>query len=623
MTLRRALLLASITLVGCPETPPDEDAGTDGGRPDVPLVCEVDVEPEADLPEPSAHTPRWAFEPWISKDISDRADTFEFVAGFLERDIPVGAVVLDSPWDSNYTTFTPNPTRYADFGEMVEELHGMDIRVVLWTTQMVNQRSFDLEMGGDRYPRRAITFDEGQACGFLAEEGAVFSWWKGDGSGVDFFDARARAWWHSYQDRVLDLGIDGWKLDFGESYMETLDPVTGEPEPITTDAGEVTFQAYSEAYYRDFLAYGVTRRGRDFTTMVRGWDRSYDRVTRFFARPEHAPVVWAGDNRRDWLGLEDALETMLRSAEAGYVVVGSDIGGYLDRDDLSLSTRVPFDGEVFDRWVAVGAMNPFMQLHGRANLAPWTVPERVEETVANYRYWAHLHHAMVPYWYSLATAMYATPALDSCMTPIGADTEWAGDYRYTIGDAFLVAPIVAAGGTRDVPLPAGADWYDWWNPSGAAIAGGFTVEDYDASDWMHLPMFVRAGAIVPVEVATDANGLGSAASEGFLTVLGWPAPATSTFNLIEEATDVSDSLTQITMTGGASVSLGFVPMRGNVIARLRAESAPTSVMAGTTALVAAADTAAFESASSGYLYDAANHWLWIKVTSAVSSITVE
>jgi alpha-glucosidase (family GH31 glycosyl hydrolase) len=38
---------------------------------------------------------------------------------------------------------------------------------------------------------------------------------------VDFFNPRALAWWHRQQDVVLDAGIDGWKLDFGDSYVTT------------------------------------------------------------------------------------------------------------------------------------------------------------------------------------------------------------------------------------------------------------------------------------------------------------------------------------------------------------------------------------------------------------------
>ena len=54
---------------------------------------------------------------------------------------------------------------------------------------------------------------------------------------------------------------------------------------------------------------------------------------------------------------------------------------------------IPFDPLNFARWTAVGALTPFMQLHGRGNLTPWTVPDHADETVALYRYWAKLHHA--------------------------------------------------------------------------------------------------------------------------------------------------------------------------------------------------------------------------------------
>ncbi len=361
--MRRRAPLASpflITLLasGCPASPaPDAgldaagddaplDAGTDAPLPDAPFVCTVDVEPEAPLPDPARHTPRWAFSPWISKDISDRADSLAFVEGFRSRDIPVGVLVLDSPWDTNYTNFEPNPTRYPDFQAMVDQLHADDIRIVLWVTQTTNNRSFDLEMGGDVYEGPARTYTEGRGCQFFVENGQPRMWWKGFGASVDFFNPRARAWWHAQQSHLLDeVGIDGWKLDFGESYLEA----EREDLPLETFEGMVPFQRYSEEYYRDYLAWGVSRRGRDFLTMVRPYDVSYDRRGRFHARPEHAPVAWVGDNHRDWTGLLDALDHIHRSARAGYVVVGSDLGGYLDRDQDDLLRVIPFDVEAFQR----------------------------------------------------------------------------------------------------------------------------------------------------------------------------------------------------------------------------------------------------------------------------------
>jgi alpha-glucosidase (family GH31 glycosyl hydrolase) len=435
---------------------------------------------------PTIHTPRWAFEPWISKDISDTDDSYAFVGGFQQRDIPIGVLVLDSPWETQYNTFVPNPTRYHDFQKLLGDMHAQNVRLVLWITQMVNNSSLDLEMGGDKYDGPSPNYDQGDTCKYYVNQGDTYLWWKGVGAALDFSNKSAVAWWHRQQDPLLDLGFDGWKLDFGDSYVNT-DPVEGA-------SGSIPHQDYSESYYRDYLAYATARRGPDFTTLVRGWDESYHFAGRFYARPENAPIVWAGDNRRDWIGLIDALDTTFKSARAGYVVLGSDIGGYLDLDDKT-AAPVPFSQLTFVRWTAIGALSPFMELHGRANLTPWTVPVNPDETTMIYKYWATLHHELVPFFYSLAVEAYAGQA--KLLEPVGD----VGDYRYTLGGALLVAPILDDTGIRDVALPAGARWHDWWNEM--AYDGGTTLSAYDSSDHSRIPLFAREGAILPMRSSVD------------------------------------------------------------------------------------------------------------------------
>jgi len=610
-----ALALTVAACSGGRETHPDGGAtgggAPDGGTPDAAAACAFDAGAIEPIPTPPIHTPRWAFEPWISKDISTGPDTYDFVGGFQSRDIPVGAVVLDSPWETNYHTFVPNPSRYPDFEKMVSDMHAKDVRVVLWMTQLVNSLSYDLEVGGDAYDGPSPNKQEGDDCGFFVNGGDEFHWWKGKGASVDFENPRAVAWWHAQQETVLAAGIDGWKLDFGDSYVST--------DPVDTAAGPIPHQQYAEDYYRDFLAYGVLRRGKDFTTMVRAWDESYDFSGRFYARKEHAPVCWMGDNRRDWVGVADMLDEMLRSAAAGYVVLGSDVGGYLDHDDKNLlGPQIPLDPVVFARWTALGGLSPFMQLHGRANLTPWTFPDMPDTITAVYRYWAKLHHELVPFFYSVAEEAYAGGK--PIVRPIAADPAgWAGDFRYQLGEAFLVAPILDATGKRDVALPAGARWYDWWAPAADVIAGGQTITGYDATDLSRVPLFVRAGAIVPLEVGDDVTGLGTAASAGKLTVLVYPDPVMTSFRLH----DVDDGVTTIDAGGaGGQLSVKLSRALRDTLLRVRADTPPSAVSVDGTAAPALADRAAFDAATTGWFVEAATRSVWVHVPAGAGAHTV-
>jgi alpha-D-xyloside xylohydrolase len=291
---------------------------------------------------------------------------------------------------------------------------------------------------------------------------------------------------------------------------------------------------------------------------------------------------------------------MFRSAQAGYVAVGSDLGGYLDRDDLNLlGPQIPFDSLNFARWTAMSALTPLMQLHSRGNLAPWAVPDHTDETVALYKYWATLHHALVPFFASLADKAYANGT--SIMRPIGDLASWTNDYRWQLGDALLVAPLIDATGKRTVPLPAGARWYDWW--STATAEGGTTVTADFSTDRQRIPLWVREGAIVPVDIDDAYLGLGTPESKGARTVLAWPSATPTSFEVLE-ADGSKLTIELAALAKGWSVKLSAVTTP--VILRIRADVAPASVQGDSLTTT----------------YDAATHTSIVRVAPRAGAVTI-
>ncbi len=570
----------------------------------------------ASVAAPPIHTPRWTFEPRLSKDYSTTDDTENFVATSIAMGIPVGVAVLDSPWESNYNTFVPDdqPTRYHDFPAMVSTLAAEGVKTVVWITQFVNTLSYDLEMGAmTSYASPSPNYPLASTCGYFVDQGKEYPWYKGEGAALDFFNPAAVAWWHSQQDWLLAQGVSGYKVDFGDAYVTS--------DPVSTAAGPVTHQAYSEEYYRDLLAYGASKVGSDFITMVRGWDVSYNFPPRTYARPEDAPVVWAGDNQRNWIGIADALNTTFMSASLGYVMLGSDLGGYLDRDDQNLlGPTIPFDTLVFSRWTAMSALSPLMQLHSRLDVMPWTVPDNVAETVSLYQYWATLHHQLAPFFYSLAEESYAKRAT-GIVLPIGDQSSWAGDFRYMLGSAFLVAPILDATGIRSVALPTGSNFYDWWAPTGDALVGGTTVMQDDSADREKYPLYVQEGAIVPMNVSTDVVPVGTTASAGQLTVLVYPSATASTFTLYED----DDTTTQLGQSAaGSTLSVTLARTVKPTLVRVRVDAAggATAVTANGTPLPTQPDFATLAASGGGWWSDASTRSVWVELPASAQMQSV-
>jgi alpha-D-xyloside xylohydrolase len=117
-----------------------------------------------------------------------------------------------------------------------------------------------------------------------------------------------------------------------------------------------------------------------------------------------------------------------------------------------------------------------------------------------------LRYRLMPYIYTAGADTYFN---DSTIMralvmdfPADARVRNIGD-EYLFGPAFLVAPVTDyKARSREVYLPAGVRWYDFY--TGRSVHGGQAIKA--AAPYERMPLFVRAGSILPTGPAIQHTG---------------------------------------------------------------------------------------------------------------------
>jgi alpha-D-xyloside xylohydrolase len=496
--------------------------------------------------------PPWVFGPWISSDAwRDGGEIRYVVTKMLEQKIPASVFVFDSPWELAYNDFAWNMTQFGGGGtyegqhydgfaspaEMMTFLRHSGLKVVVWMTPFVNTRSNDEGIPGQNLGR-ASTYDQAAAAGYFVRGSPggpplVSTWWKGDGSPVDFTNPAAQTWFKAQLQQLVDDSggvIGGFKTDDGEAdYI-----------PLTASyADGRTGVEMKNGYCVEYLKTVWSVLGADGIVFARSG----------FTGTQAYPGLWAGDNEPNFgtgNGLPSVVSAGLSAAMSGYAIWGSDIGGYQDVNP----SNAPED--LFMRWTQFGAFTPVMQIHRQITNGkqyPWSYGQAALD---NYRVYAQLHTTLFPYLYTYAkqASLDGTPIIRPL--PLVDPAAPTTPDEYLLGGEFLVAPVLTPTTlTRPVYLPAGSGWFDYW--TGEHFDGGQTVT-WNGADATQLPLYVRDGAIVP-RIAGDVQSVNDAGyvdnpnvrtPDGALSLLIYPAA--SSHVTVYDGTDVTCEATSDTTT---------------------------------------------------------------------------
>ncbi|HJZ53394.1 MAG TPA: TIM-barrel domain-containing protein [Gemmataceae bacterium] len=367
---------------------------------------------------------------------------------FREKKLPCDAVIYlgtgycPAGWNIGHGTFEFNPKTFPRPGQTIDALHGLNFRLVLHVNQ------------APRTMFGASVAEPSDAPNHI------------------------RNYWARHS-QLLALGVDGWWPDDGDE--------------LPVEARLARHRCYYEGPLSErpnARPWSLHRNGYAGVQRYGGW-------------------IWSGDVQSRWATLEAHVPVGVNDSLSLTPFWGTDTGGFVPTRD--------FTGELYVRWFQFSVFNPLFRSHGRTwklrlpwgwntgdpgpvetNLKPDPAELHNAEVEPICRKYLELRYRLLPYNYALMReacdtglppmrALWLHHPNDPAAVKLGDEFQWGGD--------LLVAPVTAKGATeRKLYLPEG-DWYDFWTNEKQTGKREVTRK----VDLATLPLYVRAGAIIPLD----------------------------------------------------------------------------------------------------------------------------
>jgi alpha-glucosidase len=252
-----------------------------------------------------------------------------------------------------------------------------------------------------------------------------------------------------------------------------------------------------------------------------------------YAGGQRYAATWSGDNSSTWNHLRQTTPQLLNLGLSGFAMAGADVGGFAGSPQPELLTR----------WLEVAAFHPIDRDHtaiGTSPQEPWENGTPEDLTIR--RRYIEERYRLLPYLYTTVEEMSRTglPIMRPLFLEFPEASADGQPFDLNTGNAFLLGAdlLVAQSPYPDemddytVALPP-VGWYDYW--TGARVdgdAGRKAIDNNPVTQpevHIHrsldtLPVFVRAGAIVPEQPLVQST---EETPQGPLTVRVYPPAGAS------------------------------------------------------------------------------------------------
>ena len=378
------------------------------------------------------------YNTWIELTYNqNQTDVLKYAQAIIDNGFEPGVLMIDDTWQEDYGKWDFHPGRFQNPKAMIEKLHKMGFKVMLWMCPFVSgdQALIVREL----MKEKAFLMQKKQPGDTweTANTPASITWWNGYSLLLDFTNPAAVKWFNSELDRLVnDYEIDGFKLDAGDMDFYKDDALSMQPASPNRQC---------ELYAQFGLRFPLNE---------------YRACWKMAGQPLAQRLH---DKLHQWSDVQKLIPQMLTIGLIGYTFSCPDmIGG---GDYTSFINNPEMDQELVVRSAQIHALMPMMQF----SVAPWRILDKqhldaVKKAVEIRKKF---------------TSRISELAKKSALTgdPIVSSMEYLFPNQgfekisdqFMLGDDLLVAPIAEKGKTqRIVILPKGK----WMADDGKTYKGG-------------------------------------------------------------------------------------------------------------------------------------------------------
>ncbi|MDB1413628.1 alpha-xylosidase [Bifidobacterium adolescentis] len=416
-----------------------------------------------DLTGKAPLVPDWSYGLWLSTSFTtdyDEKTVLEFVDGMAKRNIPLSVFHFDCRWmkELEWCNFDWDKSKFPDPEGLLKKLHDRGLKVCVWINSYIGQKS--------------PLFEEGAKNGYFIknEDGSVWQWdkWQAGMAIVDFTNPEATKWYQGYLKKLVAMGVDCFKTDFGER--------------IPTE-GVKYYDGSDPELMHNYYTYLYNKAVYDVLVETKGADQAI-----LFARSatvggQQFPVHWGGDCSSNYPSMAESLRAGLSFGMSGFGYWSHDIAGFEDQASPDL----------YKRWTQFGLLSSHSRYHGStAYKVPWLYGD---EAVDVAREFVDLKLQLKPYLLKMAQETHETgvPMMRAMVLEFPDDPTCEDiDTQYMLGDDLLVAPIFREDGVARFYVPDDGSGQPWTNiiTKTAYEPGKWYTEQYD---YHTLPVLARPG----------------------------------------------------------------------------------------------------------------------------------